>query len=395
MSTEAAVRRYFEALTARDAQAAGACWAPHGVDRFGEDVLEGPAGVQAYFEQLFAAIPDWHMEITDLIADGDRAAVHWMARGTFAGGPLQGVEPTGARVELKGLDLLRAEGGLIVENDAYTDAMSFARQIGLLPPTGSTQEQRLTRLFNTRTRVSRRLFIREPERIADGVWLVRGDLRHSMNVYFLEEPGGGVTMFDAGTRRMAPGLAAAGARLGGIKRIVLGHSHVDHRGAAPAVGAPVWCHPDEVADAEGDGGVRYQDLDTLPLRARHLYKHVLFPAWDGGPVQVAGTVGEGDDVAGFRVVHVPGHAPGLIALHRASDGVVLCSDLVYMADSIKLTHLDEPAVPGRWWNLDHEQARASVRKVAALDPQVLWTGHTAHPLRGDVRRRLEAAADRG
>jgi glyoxylase-like metal-dependent hydrolase (beta-lactamase superfamily II)/predicted ester cyclase len=394
MSAEAVVRSYFEALAARDAAAAGACWAPDGVDRFGQDVLHGPDGVRDYFAEIFAALPDWDMHIDDVVAEGDKAAVHWHATGTFAGGPLRGIEPNGARIEMRGLDLIRVEGDLIVENDAYTDSLAFARQIGLMPPQDSTQEQRLTKLFNTRTRATQRLFIKEPERIADGVWLVRGDIRGGMNVYFLEDRDG-VVMFDAGTKRMTNGLAAAGAQLGGIRRIVLGHSHVDHRGAAPGIGAPVWCHPDEVSDAEGDGGVRYQDLDELPLRVRHLYKHVLFPTWDGGPVEIAGTVAEGDDVAGFRVVHLPGHAPGLIALHRASDGVVLSSDVVYMGDSISFKHLSDPVVPGHWWNLDHEQTRESVRKLAALEPQVVWTGHTENPVTGDVRRRLEAAADRG
>ena len=388
------VRRYFQALTERDTDAAAACWAPDGVDRMGDDELHGPGGVKAYFDELFAAFPDWQFEVLDVLADADRVAARWRAQGTFAGGPLLGLEPNGSRVELNGMDLFRVEGDLIVENDAFTDAMAFARQIGLLPERESSQEQRLTKLFNTRTRVARRLLVKEPERVADGVWLLRGDALGGFNVYLIED-GDGVVVFDAGTRAMTKGIAAAAARMGGIRRVVLGHSHVDHRGAAPGLGAPVWCHPDEVSDAEGDGGVHYQDLDGLPLRARHLYRNLLFPRWDGGPVEIAGTVDEGDEVAGFRVVHTPGHAPGLIALHRASDGVVLCSDLVYMTDSITFRPYDDPHVPGRWWNLDTAQAHESVRKVAALNPTTVWTGHTDRPITGDVRRQLEAAADRG
>jgi glyoxylase-like metal-dependent hydrolase (beta-lactamase superfamily II)/predicted ester cyclase len=395
MSAETAARRYFDALAARDPAAAAGCWAPHGVDHAGEEKLHGPAGVRAYWEELFAAIPDWDITVDDVVVQDDRAAVHWSATGTFAGAALGGIEPTGARVRMRGLDLLRVEDDLIVSNHAYTDAMSFARQIGMLPPAGSTQEQRLTGLFNARTRATQRLFIKEPERVADGVWLVRGDLGGGLAVYFIEEPGGGVVMYDAGSRAMARGLAAAGARLGGINRIVLGHAHVDHRGAASRIDAPVWCHVDEVADAEGDGGVHYQDLDDLPLRARHLYKHVLFPMWDGGPVEISGTLTEGDEVAGFRVVHCPGHAPGLIALYRESDGVCLSSDVVYMADSIKLQPVDAPVLPVHWWNHDHEQARASLRKLAELDPSVVWTGHYERPVTGDVRAQLEAAAARG
>lgn len=70
------------------------------------------------------------------------------------------------------------------------------------------------------------------ERVADGVWLLRGDLRAAMNIYFLEDAGG-VVMFDAGTKGMTRSARAAGERLGGVKRIVLGHAHADHRGTAP------------------------------------------------------------------------------------------------------------------------------------------------------------------
>ena len=66
-----------------------------------------------------------------------------------------------------------------------------------------------------------------------------------------------MTLFDAGARTMVRAVATAGAKLGGIRRIVLGHGHTDHRGTAPALGVPVLCHPEEVQDAEGSGGFRY------------------------------------------------------------------------------------------------------------------------------------------
>ena len=84
------------------------------------------------------------------------------------------------------------------------------------------------------------------ERIAEGVWLVRGGFPlKTMNVYLIEDDGGGVTMFDAGIKAMSTGLAAAAATLGGLNRIVLGNSHPDHRGAAPALQMPTLCHPVE------------------------------------------------------------------------------------------------------------------------------------------------------
>ena len=45
--------------------------------------------------------------------------------------------------------------------------------------------------------------------------------------------------------------------------MILSHAHVDHRGAANELDAPVYCHADEVADAEGDAGRRYTDYDLI------------------------------------------------------------------------------------------------------------------------------------
>src|SRR5215204_7634169 len=109
------------------------------------------------------------------------------------------------------------------------------------------------------------------ERVAEGVWLLRGDLRKSMNVYFLEDEGG-VVQFDAGTKAMVKKARSAAEQLGGLKRIVLGHAHADHRGTAPSMGVPVYCHPDEVADAEDDAAIdSYMEISDLPLRARLAY----------------------------------------------------------------------------------------------------------------------------
>jgi glyoxylase-like metal-dependent hydrolase (beta-lactamase superfamily II) len=236
------------------------------------------------------------------------------------------------------------------------------------------------------------------ERVADGVWRHAGDVRRTMNVYLLADDGG-VTVFDAGTRAMAEGVRRAAHELGGAKRVVLGHSHPDHRGVAPALGVPVLCHPDEVADARGDGGTHYFDVDRIPVWwSRRIYP-ALLRRWDGGPVEVADAVGEGDEVAGFRVMHFPGHAPGLIGLWRERDRLAIVSDVIYMVDSLRLKPLPDdqaPVVPERVWNLDHESAKASARKLAALEPRTVWAGH-AEALTGEphqVRALLERAADR-
>jgi hydroxyacylglutathione hydrolase len=227
------------------------------------------------------------------------------------------------------------------------------------------------------------------EPVADGVWRVRGGIPRSMNVYFVEDEGGGVTAFDAGVRSMTRAVAEAGAGLGGINRVVLSHAHADHRGTAGGLGVPILCHPDDRADAEGDGGRHYFHLDRLAPHARYAYPGLL-SLWDGGPVPIAGTVAEGDDVSGFRVVHAPGHAPGLIALFRERDGVALSSDVFYVLD-VQTGLPGAPRLPPHAFNADSEQARASVRKLAALAPSAAWPGH-GEPLTGDVAAQLERVA---
>jgi glyoxylase-like metal-dependent hydrolase (beta-lactamase superfamily II) len=234
------------------------------------------------------------------------------------------------------------------------------------------------------------------ERVADGVWLLRGDLRKGMNIYFIED-GDGLVQFDAGSKGMAKRARVEAERLGGLKRVVLGHAHADHRGTAPYMGVPVHCHPDEVADAESDASIApYMDLSQLPVAPiRWLYPFLL-RRWDGGAVKVAGTVSEGDEVAGFRVIHFPGHAPGLIGLWRESDRVALVSDVVYFVDSARLKPLPEgeASVPHPAWAWDHAKSKESVRKLATLEPRVVATGH-AEPLRGDnLRETLERAAEK-
>ncbi|HTE61265.1 MAG TPA: MBL fold metallo-hydrolase, partial [Solirubrobacteraceae bacterium] len=267
--------------------------------------------------------------------------------------------------------------------------LGLARQLGLLPQQGSRADAGMLRAFNARSGAARRLAGGAAEPVADGVWRVRGGVPREMNVYLIEDDGGGVTVFDAGVRSMATAITAAGALLGGINRVVLGHGHVDHRGAAARLGAPVYCHPDARSDVEGDAGRRYMDLSRLAPHARVIYPPLL-RMWDGGPVAIAGTVEDGEDVSGFRPVLVPGHAPGQIALFRERDGVALTSDAFYTLDIQTGLH-GRPRVAHPAFNQDTEQARASIRKLAELAPSAAWPGH-AEPLRGDVAAQLQRAA---
>lgn len=235
------------------------------------------------------------------------------------------------------------------------------------------------------------------EQVAEGVWRHAGDIKQGMNIYLLAEDDGSVTLFDGGTASMTEGVREAAESIGPIKRIVLGHGHADHRGVAPALGVPVFCHVDERADVEGDGGMHYFTIDQIPYRfPRTVYRRLL-EHWDGGPVKVDETLEEGDEVAGFTVKHFPGHAPGLIGLWRESDRLAVVSDTTYFVDSMKFKPVDWPNVPNRVFNQDHDAAIESLHKLAALEPRTVAAGHS-EPMSGDpahMRMLLEQAANRG
>ncbi|HEX8103640.1 MAG TPA: MBL fold metallo-hydrolase [Solirubrobacteraceae bacterium] len=220
--------------------------------------------------------------------------------------------------------------------------------------------------------------------VADGVWRVTKGFPLKVNVFLIREADG-VAVFDAGIKPMGPAIRAAAEELGGATRVVLGNAHADHRGGAKAIGAPIQCHADERADAEGDGGVRYFDYAKLPLLARPLTPR-LMGAWDDGPLAVAGTVAEGDPVGDFTVVHLPGHAPGCIGLWRERDRLALTNDAFARFDPA-LPREGRPRIPHDAFNWSTLECRRSLAKLIALEPATCWPGHFG-PLTGDVAGQL-------
>jgi hydroxyacylglutathione hydrolase len=227
-----------------------------------------------------------------------------------------------------------------------------------------------------------------PELVADGVWRVTKGFPLKINAYFVRE-GDGVAVYDAGMKAMGPLVRDAAAALGGATRVVLGNPHGDHRGGARAVRAPNHGHLDDRADAEGDGGAHYFDYSLLPVYMRPFSPRAV-RAWDDGPVTIAATLTEGDRVGDFEVVHLPGHSPGCIALWRSSDRLALSNDCFALFDPA-FPRAGRPRVPHPSLNWSTERCRASILKLAALDPRTCWPGHYG-PLTGDVAGRLRAIA---
>jgi len=152
--TRTVARSYFEALGRADRNAQ--------TDWYADDAsghiygVIGPAGkgeMRSFFHDLFNAFPDFRLEILDLVVDDDRAAVRWRATGTFNGSrSFQGLEPTGKHIEIEGCDMVWVKDGKIARIEAYYDTASMARQVGALPPKGSTAEKGMLGAVNLGTR---------------------------------------------------------------------------------------------------------------------------------------------------------------------------------------------------------------------------------------------------
>jgi predicted ester cyclase len=155
-SVEQTARDYFARVAARDPDGMMEFWVPgKGANIHGLVELVAPDSYRAWFAGLFAAIPDLLFEIDEIVADETRAAVRWRARGTFSGtAQLEGFDPNGAEIEMVGIDLLTIEDGKLVDNQAYTNGMELARQIGAMPPQGSRAEKAMASAFNLKTRIA-------------------------------------------------------------------------------------------------------------------------------------------------------------------------------------------------------------------------------------------------
>ena len=155
----ALMSQVLDAFAAGDADAMGAMLHDDIVDDFvALGIFEGKDAVVGFFSGLFAAIPDMQLTVHRIVGGDDGVAVgQWSYSGTFDGGTFAGLEPTGRRVELRGVDVMEFEDGRLCRNTIYFDGLGFARQMGLLPTQGSPVDRAMLASFNTLTKARRGL----------------------------------------------------------------------------------------------------------------------------------------------------------------------------------------------------------------------------------------------
>ena len=160
-----------------------------------------------------------------------------------------------------------------------------------------------------------------------------------------------------------------------LSELALTHVHPDHQGAAKAVcekrGIPLSCHTDDVDAMEGRRRVQ-------EAAGEHPVNRVIRAIWEGPPHPVDRAFAEGDEVAGFRVVHAPGHARGEVIFWRESDRLAICGDVIRtISYATGRSGLYEPP---EIFTYDVAENRRSIRKLVDLQPSLVLPGH-GHELR--------------
>jgi hydroxyacylglutathione hydrolase len=207
------------------------------------------------------------------------------------------------------------------------------------------------------------------KQLAPDVWMLSGFPPNGINVYLLED-----VLVDAASRHAGRRILRQ-LRGRTVNAHALTHAHPDHQGASKEVcetlGIPFW-----VGERDADAA---ENPDLISQRQpNHPIARFYDRAFKGPGRRVDRKLHEGDEVAGFRVLDVPGHSDGHVAYWRESDRVLALGDVLNNMDI--LTGLPGLRDPKPYLTPDPVENRRSARKLAALEPSLVLFGH-GPPLR--------------
>jgi steroid delta-isomerase-like uncharacterized protein len=101
-------------------------------DPNGSEPARGAQQIGHYVAGIRTAFPDFRLEITERLVEGDRIASHWRATGT-QNGEFLGIPPTGRRVDISGVTLAQVKDGKVIRERVYFDRLAMLEQLGAAP----------------------------------------------------------------------------------------------------------------------------------------------------------------------------------------------------------------------------------------------------------------------
>src|SRR5215203_277176 len=222
--------------------------------------------------------------------------------------------------------------------------------------------------------------------VAPGVWRLKDIF---VNIYFIQnKEATGWVMVDAGLKSTAQKVRNLVAEVFGKgskpTAIIMTHAHFDHRGSlielAEEWGVPVYCHHQERPYLTGQSS--YPPPDPSVGGGMMALLSFTYPK---GPINAESYLkelpedGAIPELADWKWIHTPGHTPGHISLFREKDGVLVAGDafVTTMQESVLAVATQKKFVcgPPKYFTPDWGAAARSVKELAALEPNVITTGH--------------------
>lgn len=209
-----------------------------------------------------------------------------------------------------------------------------------------------------------------------------------VNLAMIGKPDGPWVLVDAGMPKSGTEIIKVAEKRFGVgnrpEAIILTHGHFDHVGSIVDLilewNVPVYAHPLEhpfligekaypEPDTSVEGGMLAKISSYYPNEPINIIEALQ-------PLPADGTVPE---LPGWRWIHVPGHSPGQVALFRDADRLLIAADafVTVEQDSMYKVLVQEKEVcgPPVYLTTDWDAAYESVKQLAALNPDIVITGH--------------------